>query len=463
MKVRPDNTTDEEAIGIKTDPNGSVAWPTDRYLNIWVCNVDVLGYSSRPADYSTYPQDDGIVVKNTAFGRTGSVLAPYHKGRTATHEIGHWLNLEHLWGDQNENVNCTRDDFVGDTPKQKLPTIGGCPNYPDLSRRCDANDPSTMFMNYMDYSDDICMNIYTNGQKLRARALFAVGGPREQQLNNCFKVRQSKTPIRCTGIVYSSPACLSTTWAVLSGPATLTSAPGVNQATLHATGTGTVVIRAASGNYTTDDNIQVTDVPPPLTGTYFITSNYHNPGTQYTLYNNNSPIWLPANKSFEVSVNITSTEHTSPIWTRASNSYPFNWSTAGPFVSFSGTSGSSVNQQRNAIFNFTAQTSCGTFNGTYTWPVVIASWLRIATSPNPASDNLLVSIEEESSKLTTLKSSENISISLYDFNTNMLVKKWTFNKGERKFNLNIASIMRGQYVLIIRRGKEHGSKQVMLQ
>jgi hypothetical protein len=323
MKVRPDNTTDEEAIGIKTDPNGSVAWPTDRYLNIWVCNFDVLGYSSRPADYSTYPQDDGIV--------------------------------------------------------------------------------------------------------------------------------------------YSSPACLSTTWAVLSGPATLTSAPGVNQATLHATGTGTVVIRAASGNYTTDDNIQVTDVPPPLTGTYFITSNYHNPGTQYTLYNNNSPIWLPANKSFEVSVNITSTEHTSPIWTRASNSYPFNWSTAGPFVSFSGTSGSSVNQQRNAIFNFTAQTSCGTFNGTYTWPVVVASWLRIATSPNPASDNLLVSIEEESSKLTTLKSSENISISLYDFNTNMLVKKWTFNKGERKFNLNIASIMRGQYVLIIRRGKEHGSKQVMLQ
>lgn len=72
-KVRPDKTTDEEAVGIKTEPNGSIAWPTDRYLNIWVCNFDDLGYSSHPADYNTYPNYDGVVINSTAFGRTGSV------------------------------------------------------------------------------------------------------------------------------------------------------------------------------------------------------------------------------------------------------------------------------------------------------------------------------------------------------------------------------------------------------
>ena len=179
VPLRPDDgTTDEETIGIKTAQNGSVAWPSDRYLNIWVCSMNLGGYASSPADYSTYPQYDGIVIKKEAFGRVGGTAGIYNKGRTGTHEIGHWLNLFHLWGDTgwpNFNVTCSEDDFVGDTPKQQY-NHQGCPSFPFTTYRCNTSDVSTMFMNYMDYSNDDCLNMFTNGQKMRARALFATGG-----------------------------------------------------------------------------------------------------------------------------------------------------------------------------------------------------------------------------------------------------------------------------------------------
>ncbi len=91
----PDGTTDEEATGIKFAPTGSPAWPADRYLNIWVCNLgnNLLGYAQFPDMMVTQPETDGVVVHTTAFGRIGNVSAPFDQGRTATHEVGHWLNL----------------------------------------------------------------------------------------------------------------------------------------------------------------------------------------------------------------------------------------------------------------------------------------------------------------------------------------------------------------------------------
>jgi hypothetical protein len=467
---RPDGSTNEEAIGIKTSPNGSWRWPTDRYLNIWVCNLNgtPAGYAQFPAWYSAYPDYDGVVIDKQSFGRP-SEHSYYNKGRTATHEIGHWLNLIHLWGSETENLSCIYDDEVGDTPKQDYMTFGesnnGCPSYPYLQRRCDPSDPSVMFMNYMDNVTDACYNMFSNGQKLRVRALFAAGGPREQQLNNWFKVRQSKTPIRCSGVVYSSPACLSTTWSVLSGPATLTPGPGVNQATLTATGIGTVVIRATSGNYTTDDNIEVTTEPPPFTGTYSIISNYHSVGTQYPLGTNNGPIWLGANQAFEVSVHVTSPEHISPptTWSRATSSYPFSFVPNGTSLNFYGTSGTSAYQTRNGIFNYTTQTSCGTFNGTYTWPVIVAGWLRLMVSPNPATDNITVSIDEKVSKVKSLKPLEDVTVTLHDFYTNMTVKKWEFRNSQNKFYLNVSELKKGHYILILRRGKDQGVKQILIE
>ena len=162
--------SEEQTAGIKFNTNGSAAISTDKYLNMWVCNLSggLLGYAQFPGGESS---TDGVVITFDSFGRTGTLNPPFDEGRTATHEIGHWLNLNHIWGD--DGTSCFGTDNVGDTPNQAGPNYG-CPSHPHLS--CSSND---MFMNYMDYTDDGCMNIFTQGQKTRMHALFSSGGARE--------------------------------------------------------------------------------------------------------------------------------------------------------------------------------------------------------------------------------------------------------------------------------------------
>ena len=142
-------------------------------LNIWVCNIGsgILGYAQFPGGNSA---TDGVVIGPNYFGSsslaTGYYSAPYDKGRTATHEIGHWLNLRHIWGDS----NCG-NDFVADTPTQKTSNFG-CPAYPH--KTCSNTTSGDMFMNYMDYTDDLCMYMFSAGQRTRSRAIFSPGGPR---------------------------------------------------------------------------------------------------------------------------------------------------------------------------------------------------------------------------------------------------------------------------------------------
>src|SRR6185436_3867137 len=90
------------------------------------------------------------------------LMEHYNKGRSLTHEIGHYLNLHHVWGD--DGYSCDGDDYISDTPNQSGETYG-CPSYPRYDS-CSASLPGVMFMNFMDYTDDECMNIFTEGQKL---------------------------------------------------------------------------------------------------------------------------------------------------------------------------------------------------------------------------------------------------------------------------------------------------------
>jgi hypothetical protein len=142
---------------------GSDAWDRDKYLNLWVCNMGggYLGYASWPGDK---PEVDGVVIRYQSFGKHGSAQPPYHLGRTCTHEVGHWLNLLHPWGNWG---GCNDDDYVSDTPLQEEPHYY-CPSYPKPS----CSDTSDMFMTYMDYVDDSCMNIFTQGQKARMMAVM---------------------------------------------------------------------------------------------------------------------------------------------------------------------------------------------------------------------------------------------------------------------------------------------------
>lgn len=138
-------------------------------LNLWSCNLGggILGYAQFPGGSTA---TDGVVIDNNAFGRTGTVTAPYDKGRTATHEVGHWMNLRHIWGD----ATCG-NDFIDDTPTHDAANFG-CPLEGHKST-C-TGTPVEMTMNYMDYTDDLCMYMFSAGQKARMQAVFATGGPR---------------------------------------------------------------------------------------------------------------------------------------------------------------------------------------------------------------------------------------------------------------------------------------------
>lgn len=153
---------------------GDDAWDADSYLNIWVCNTvsGLLGYSSLPGG----PKDkDGVVISTSVFG-TINIAAPFNKGRTTVHEIGHWLNLRHIWGD----ADCG-DDWVDDTPQQQAAS-SGCPSGERFT--CGNTAHGDMYMNYMDFTDDGCMFMFTAGQRQRMRALFATGGPRHALLSS---------------------------------------------------------------------------------------------------------------------------------------------------------------------------------------------------------------------------------------------------------------------------------------
>lgn len=165
-------------------------WDRDKYLNIWVselrqlppvingqsnnqignnqgCNFEstLLGYAQFPG---LAPETDGVWLGYKFIGNNGTAISPYNLGRTASHEIGHWLNLRHIWGDESE---CSQDDFVLDTPIQSIES-SGCNSFPKLDS-CSSLFPGVMYMNYMDYSDDNCLSIFTFGQSARMdSALF---------------------------------------------------------------------------------------------------------------------------------------------------------------------------------------------------------------------------------------------------------------------------------------------------
>jgi hypothetical protein len=180
---RAPNTTTPALVrnDVKRFANGGVdPWPTNQYLNMWVCNFvaqggdQLLGYAQFPGLGS--PLTDGVVMWFRAFGsnRFGGPFPILNGsntlGRTTTHEVGHWLNLRHIWGDE---PACAQDDGVFDTPLQATEQTG-CPVGVRFDA-CTGTGDGILYQNYMDYTSDNCMNIFTAGQVTRMRT--ALSGP----------------------------------------------------------------------------------------------------------------------------------------------------------------------------------------------------------------------------------------------------------------------------------------------
>ncbi len=170
---------------------GADGWPAKHYLNIWVCNLKngVLGYATLPQTNSGNSKTDGVVIWYKAFGREGTLSPPYNLGRSCTHEVGHWLGMVHIWAED----GCDNDDGIADTPVQDSAHFG-CPVFPLVS----CGNSGDMSMNYMDYTDDGCMNIFTFGQSAK--------------MNSVLQTSRSSiltSPAGCQGVYYSNDAAVS--------------------------------------------------------------------------------------------------------------------------------------------------------------------------------------------------------------------------------------------------------------
>ncbi|WP_290837017.1 T9SS type A sorting domain-containing protein [Flavobacterium sp.] len=161
-------------------PDGEPAWDTSHYLNIWIGRFPpgMLGFGTPPA--AAGENYDGLCISYKYFGCNGTALAPFNKGRTVTHELGHYFGLKHTWGDDSTSCgDLQNDDDVADTPPVNDPYFG-CPTYPDNSNMCEPTEDGAMFMNFMDYVDDACMAFFTLDQKSLVQA--TVNGPRASLL-----------------------------------------------------------------------------------------------------------------------------------------------------------------------------------------------------------------------------------------------------------------------------------------
>ena len=156
---------------VKRASSGGLApFKPSSHLNLWVCALagGVLGYAQFPGGPAA---TDGVVIDYRAFGTQGTAQAPFDLGRTATHEVGHYFNLRHIWGDTED---CTGSDFVADTPNAAGPNYG-TPSFPSVS--CSNGPNGDMFMNYMDYVDDAAMLLFTAQQVVRMRTALDAARP----------------------------------------------------------------------------------------------------------------------------------------------------------------------------------------------------------------------------------------------------------------------------------------------
>ncbi len=358
---------------------GQNPWPTNRYLNVWVAPaLNALGYAQFPFQYSSSPNTDGVVVVFNAFGRGFSNLDPsYNQGRTLTHEIGHWLDLFHTF-----EGGCNGTDECADTPQQQSPNYG-CPTFPKLS--CNNGPDGDMFQNYMDYSDDNCMNLFTRDQVLRMRAVFQPGGVRRGFIDNYFNITAAQPEFDCGDggpISVMTPFCTdnNVNWTHTGPIRPYLPSNNVRSPIYEVIGDGEATISATWGNYT-DTEVFAVGVGA-IKGTLSGTSVFPAPAIRFVTQNTT------------VRFNVANSAASGTPTVVANVSPNVSWSQSGNdiFITFPRLRGFTT---ASASFTITTNNNCGALTSTYNFistGSIIPYSFRV--SPNPASDYVTITAEQ---------------------------------------------------------------------
>lgn len=479
--VRKSTTTTSFSTndGVKyTAQGGDNIWDRNKYLNIWVCNLSggVLGYAQFPGGPAA---TDGVVITYTALGTMGTAASPYNKGRTATHEVGHWLNLYHIWGD--DGTACTGDDLVADTPNQADENYG-CPTFPQIS--CSNGPNGDLFMNYMDYTNDACMYMFTTGQKTRLSALFAAGGSRASLAtsNGC----NAPSVTTCGNPTGLSSSLITTTGATISWTA-VSGATSYNVQYKLSTATTWTTLTASTTSSTLTGltagsmyNFQIQAVCASGTSSY-IASTFTTTASGVTCTNNyESNNTRNTATSIAINTNITSMLATSTdkdyfkiVTTTAApklkvtlSTLPFDYDVKlynanGTLLSTAAASGTTTETIKyntatkgatyyiyvygyNGAFS---ATNCYTLNASTsatTWKVEEENQFTTKPAfniyPNPASDNVTISYFEEANI--------NVVATIYtSLGQKVSTQKVTTMEGENKMTFDVNNLSKGMYIL----------------
>ena len=235
-------------------------WNPEQYVNIWVLELgnQLLGYAQFPDNTANLTglsplgglaETDGVVILYSAFGRVGTLSASFNRGRTLTHELGHWLGLRHVWGDS----DCG-DDYCADTPSQQTSNFF-CPSFPHVTCGGPTGD---MFMNYMDYVDDGCMHLFSADQKARMQAVMASGTARRARLltspalcPSVLSASAASSGAACPGgrvrLAATGPAGASYRWSGPNGYASTQQNPELSGLTAAQAGIYTIFVSDGSG------------------------------------------------------------------------------------------------------------------------------------------------------------------------------------------------------------------------
>jgi Pregnancy-associated plasma protein-A len=442
--TRTPSVVDEFPLESSVKSNGSGGknpWPADRYLNIWVVksiiDPDLLGIAQDIMFLNSNPNTDGIIVRADCFGRgsTYNLRASNNKGRTLTHEVGHWLNLIHIWGPSNGRNTphtCSDSDECNDTPNQLGPNFD-VPTFPNTASCGNSGD---MFMNFMDYTDDVAMNLFTNDQRARMRSVFMTGGARASFIDNYFKITAGPQSCSIGAFRVKTPFCEAQNniqWSITGGGSFFGGTNGITQFVLFPNYVTTITLTATWGNYISDFVIPVS--------AYGIESSTY---TTYDNYSYGSPVLTLRNGGFySAKTNTYGTVSFSGANGVAKNWRIFSQSGQAYLNGYGNNFSLNVYPNSNVTIRADIPTTCGGDKMVqYTF---YRSGYQYALSPNPASNNITITALNVSADPNARTTSEMPEYEVQIFTRyNQLMKKTKCPKGSKDITIDVSNLPSNQ-------------------